>query len=130
MDSHEIIKYNCLKTIVSFYSILKEEYNKQIPKRIIFIPVYIDKTRRSNFYVNNKKRLLPLFCILKRKVALSSLVQNIYRHQHMISWVDFHVYHCDTRRIILFVEMVCLNKTTESLNYHIYWAQDLFINNL
>ncbi len=126
MDSPGVIKYNCLRTIAIFRSIILKHYNKRISKRLLFIPIFINQTPRSDFYIKNKSVLLPLFLQYRRKINLYSLVRILYKHQSIISWVDFRVYRCDKRRTIFFVELVCINKKSSHLNYHLYWSQDLF----
>lgn len=125
MDSLRQIKYACLKTICIFYSIVRNQYQKDISKTILFIPQIIDSDTSLNRYVNNKKPHIPLFLRTRHLYSLDKLVEVIYKKQDDISWVDFQLCYIDSSVSIFIVELVCLNKREESIKYHLCWSECL-----
>ena len=53
------------------------------------------------------------------KIDLDELVNLIHKYQNKISWVDFMLCPTETNISVYVVDLVCLNKIDNKLNFHI-----------
>jgi len=121
MASLEVIKYDCLKTISIFLSQVRNHRGKEISKSFIFVPQFIHEDQQSYLFIRNNPRLLLFYVLFKKKTTLNGLTKIIYCHQNDISWVDFRLCKYNSILSIFVVELVCMNKKNDDLNYHLYW---------
>lgn len=135
MESHELIRDMCLKTLSGFHSIVEKEYHRKLSKTSIFIPHFIRDYKDAEQSSTNRRIWckyrfwMKYFSIFpwRKKQNLERLVHLIYDNQNEISWVDFKLLMTKRNVTMYVVELVCLGKQTDSkLNYHIAWEIDYF----
>ncbi len=118
MQSLDSIKKTCIKTLDNFHTLLKEKYQRDISTEYFFVPKFINDTNQPNNYANNKSDYFSMI-LYSEKIDLDELVNLIHKYQNKISWVDFMLCPTETNISVYVVELVCLNKIDNKLNFHI-----------
>lgn len=112
-----------METLYAFMSSIKE-YNKQeIPTKCHFFTQIIDDSAHTKQYIENKTERRRIL-VRTKPSDLDELVHIIYENQDKISWVDFYLYSIDIDTATYIVELVCLNKYNDEINYHV--STDIF----
>ena len=122
MQSLDSIKISCMKTLDNFHTLLKEKYQRDISTEYFFVPKFINDTNQANNYINNftnNKSDYFSMILSSEKIDLNELVNLIHKYQNKISWVDFMLCPTETNISVYVVQLVCLNKIDNKLNFHI-----------
>lgn len=118
METLYSIKTKCKGTLDNFHTLLKEKYQKDISTEYFFVPQFINDTNQPNNYANNKSDYFSMI-LSSEKIDLDELVNLIHKYQNKISWVDFMLCPTETNISVYVVNLVCLNKIDNKLNFHI-----------
>lgn len=127
MESLDSIKNSCLETLSSFHTVLKEQFHKEISTTYSFIPHFIKRdrdTEKSSDYPHIRAKYLSQLSSNKKIIDLDRLSRLIYDNQNKISWVDFMLLSSEKENTVYVVELVCLNKKENKLNFHIACSSD------
>lgn len=129
MESLDSIKNSCLETLSSFHTVLKEQFHKEISTTSLFIPHFIKcerDTEKSSCHPHVRAKYLSKLSSNKRIIDLDRLSRLIYDNQNTISWVDFMLLSSEKENTVYVVELVCLNKEENKLDFHLAWPADFF----
>lgn len=135
MESLDLIREMCMKTLSCFHSTVERQYHRKLSTTYIFIPHFIRNHKDTEQSSVNRRIWckyrfwMKYFTIfpLRKKQDLERLVHLIYDNQNEISWVDFKLLMTKENVTVYVVELVCLGKKTGTkLNYHIAWETDYF----
>lgn len=118
MITSSSIKEKSMEVLYGFMCSLKEYHNIEIPTKYHFFTQVIDDSAHTKQYIENKTEQRKT--LVKAKPSdIDELVHIIYENQDKISWVDFYLYYIDIDTATYIVELVCLNKTSDEINYHV-----------
>lgn len=135
MESLDLIRDMCLKTLSGFHSTVEKQYHRKLSTTSIFIPHFIRNYKDTEQSSTNRRIWFKYLFWMKyfsifpwrKKQSLERLVHLIYDNQNEISWVDFKLLMTKRNVTMYVVELVCLGKQTDSkLNYHIACEIDYF----